>query len=736
MIGETSEVTSADTGNVDTLKETIKSKQDFHKYWMSAIELATKTERDWREDAKTAISQFRSDRSGYRVAKFNILYANMQTVCPAIYNSMPTADVRARFGEAMPVEPPPAQMGHNGGPAMQPDPAVIAATSAAQADAERKNKDRSNVSQVIERAISVQSDLYDYDDALKAAVKDRELLGRAVTRLRVNTVNGPDVTDQETGNAIPGAVVSKHITWEPVIWDDFRLGPAKRWPDTPWIAFHWVFTRDELEGLNPELAWKVNLDATVEGQPDKDAQTPDTFKRANVWEIWDRSKRKVYWIAESYDQGPLKIEDDPYGLLGFFPVPKPRLAIETTDTQVPICPFMVWQAQQEEMNSLTRRIGALIKVIKWRGIYDGAFESAVKAMKGLDEGEMAPAPDASRALVQGDIEKAFWLMPIEQAVATLKQLYESREMCKQVIYELTGVADILRGSTKASETLGAQELKAQWGSLRLQSAQQDIQLHARDLMRMTADLMAEHFTPEEFEMMTGIALNDEQLRLLKSDMRREFNIDIETDGTIKADLGKQQENVGGFVQGLATYFTAIGPAVQAGYMTPPEAVGLARTFARNFKLGRQADHILDEWQKRLDAKSKEPPAPPPPDPKLQVEQLKAQTAAQGAQVEMQKTQMQGQIDQQTMTQEAQLKQAEFDMRMQEMQAEQQRAREAHAMEMQKLQAEAAITVGQHALAADEQARARQMGQESHAMGLQAMRAKQDAAKGKPNGRAK
>lgn len=723
MIGETSEVTSADTGNVDTLKETIKSKQDFHRYWMSAIELAGKTERDWREDAKTAISQFRSDKQYGRVAKFNILYANIQTTCPAIYNSVPSADVRARFGEAMPVEPPPSAMGHNGGPAMQPDPAAVAATSAAQADAERKNKDRSNVSQTIERAISVQSDLYDYDDALKAAVKDRELLGRAVTRLRLNLVNAPDKTDQETGNAIPGAVVSKHITWEPVIWDDFRLGPAKRWADTPWIAFHWVFTRDELEGINEELAWKVNLDATVEGQPDKDASTPDTFKRANVWEIWDRTKRKIYWIAESYDQGPLKVEDDPLKLLGFFPIPRPRLAIETTDTQVPICPFMVWQAQQEEMNSLTRRIGALIKVIRWRGIYDGAFENAVKAMKGLDEGELAPAPDASRALVQGDIEKAFWMMPIEQAVAVLKQLYESRELCKQVIYELTGVADILRGSTKANETLGAQELKAQWGSLRLQSAQQDIQLHARDLMRMTADLMAEHFSPEELEAMTGIALTPEQVKLLKTDISREFNIDIETDGTIKADLGKQQENVGGFVQGMASYFEAVGPAVQAGYMTPPEAVGLMRTFARNFKLGRQADHILDEWQKRLDAKAKEPPAPPQPDPKLQVEELKAQTAQQQAQAEIAKTQMQGQIDQQTMSQEAQLKQAEFDMRMQEMQAEQQRARETHAMEMQKLQADATLTAGKHALAVDQQARAHEMGRESHAQGLEALEAK-------------
>lgn len=732
------DIATNEGGSVDTLAKTIKSQQDFHKYWMGAIQLASDTEKDWREDAKTAIRQFRSDKSDRpgstydeRTAKFNILYANIQTTCPAIYNSQPEPDVRSRFGETQPIEVPPVNSNDPQAQAM-----AQAATQAAQARADQENKDRANVSSVIERAISVQADMYDYDDTIQACVQDRELVGRAITRARINLVEGAPKTDEQTGNQIPGAVVSKHISWEHVDWSAFRMGPAKRWPDTPWIAFQWPFTRAELEGLNPDLAWKVDLDMTVQGATDQSTPTPDMFKRATVWEIWDRTERKVYWLAESYDKGPLKVEEDPYKLRSFFPIPKPMLAISTTDSQTPVCPFTVWKAQQEEMNSLTRRIGALIQVIRWRGIYDGAFESAVKAMNNLDEGELAPSPDAARAMVKGDIDKAFWLMPIETAVEVLKQLYESREMCKQVIYELTGVADILRGSTKANETLGAQKLKAEWGSLRLQSAQRAVQVHIRDLMRLTADLMGEHFSAQELHAMTGIELTPPQLALLKTDIGREFNIDIETDGTIKADLSKAQENVGGFVSGLGAYFEAIGPAVQAGYMTPVEAVGLARTFARNFKLGRQADYILDEWQKRLEAKAKEPPAPPPPDPKVEAEKIKAQAMAQSAQADMANTQMKGQIEQQTMTQEAQLKEREFQMRMAEMDAEQERARETHAMEMQALQVNAAIKVGEHQLAADEQERSREIGQEAHNQGLEALAMKRAAMKAKPNGAAK
>lgn len=711
MSTEAGDIATNEGGSVDTLQKTIKSQEDFHKYWMGAIQLASDTEKDWREDAKVAIRQFRSEVTNqydHRTAKFNILYANMQTICPAIYNSFAEPDIRPRFEEAQGEDPQAVQV----------------------------NQDRKNVSSAIERAISLQADMYDYDAAMQAATQDRELPGRAITRVRVNLVEGAPKTDQETGNEIPGSVVAKHITWEHVCWDDFRIGPAKQWADTPWIAFGWPYTRAELEGLNPELAWKVDLDMTVQGASDQATPTPDMFKRAMVWEIWDRTARKVYWLAESYDKGPLKVEDDPYKLRGFFPIPKPMLAISTTDSQIPICPFTVWKAQQEEMNSLTRRIGALIQVIRWRGVYDGAFEQAVNAMKNLDDGDLAPAPDAARALVKGDIESAFWIMPIEKAVEVLKQLYESRELCKQVIYELTGVADILRGATKANETLGAQKLKAEWGSLRLQNSQRAIQMHIRDLMRLTADLMGEHFTERDIALMTGIQLTPQQWGLFKTDLAREFSIDIETDGTIKADLSRAQENVAGFVQGFGGFIESVGPAVQAGLMTPVEAVGLLRTFARNFKLGRQADHILDQWQARLEMLAKQPPRPPPPDPKLEAEKIKAEA-------EMAKTQMQGQIDAADHQMTMQERQAEFSMKMATLKAEFEKFQAEHAMDMQQRQVDAAIRVGEHQLQAEEQRRAREMGAEQHGQKLEVMdaqtQAKIAAAKMKPkpgNGAAK
>jgi hypothetical protein len=101
-------------------------------------------------------------------------------------------------------------------------------------------------------------------------------------------------------------------------------------------------------------------------------------------------------------------------------------------------------------------------------------------------------------------------------------------------------------------------------------------------------------------------------KLLKGpDLQREFKIEIETDSTIRADLSRAQQNISGFVTGLGEFMTSVGPAVQAGFMPPEIAVKFIGTFSRNFKLGREAEALTDEWVKFLEDKAKQPPQPSP-----------------------------------------------------------------------------------------------------------------------------
>jgi hypothetical protein len=72
---------------------------------------------------------------------------------------------------------------------------------------------------------------------------------------------------------------------------------------------------------------------------------------------------------------------------------------------------------------------------------------------------------------KGGIKGVVDWIPLDQIVLALEQLSKQREDIKQQIYEVTGMSDIVRGQSKASETLGAQKIKTQYASMRIQERQ-------------------------------------------------------------------------------------------------------------------------------------------------------------------------------------------------------------------------------------------------------------------------
>lgn len=617
---------------VETAADYEKSPSLFVKHWMKAIELATSEEKDWRDEAEACLKRYRQSRN----KTYNILYSNTQTTVPALYNSEPAPDVRRRFGD--------------------------------------EDEVGEQTARLIERFLTIQCSLYDFDSCMQSAVKDRQLPGRGVTRVRV----------------VMGDSGSKRLVCEPVIWDDYRRGPAKIWADVPWQAFRHRMTRDELVEKNAKIGKDIPLDSSIASQSKEGEKIADAFKRAVVWEIWDKAKRKIYWIAEGFSDGPLKVDEDAYKLRDFFPNPEPLYQVKQSDTLIPVCEFSIWRALADEIDDLTKRIAGIVKVMKLRGLYDGAFNDLIAKLKGLDDGELASADDSARAMQQGGLDKAIWLWPVDMAIKVVQGLYEAREQAKQQLYELTGIADILRGQSNPNETLGAQQIKAQWGSLRLQDAQKDVQRFARDLFRIMADLAGEVFEVPELLAITGLQVDPPKppppppnappeaiqqvaqqyqqavakanelkagiAKLLKSDLQREFAIDIETDSTIRADLTRAQENVSGFVTGLGAFMQSVAPAVQAGIMPPEVAVKLIGAFSRNFKLGREAEEAIDDWAKFLEQKAQQPQQPQQ-DPKLQADMARLQMEDKHHQDNMQ-------LEQAKLQQDGQAKQAEIGMNAQ------------------------------------------------------------------------
>lgn len=576
------------SGQFETAKEAVKTSGTSVSAWLQAIDLQEQAEKEWRKKAKEVSCLYVND--GEKKSKFNILYSNTQTIAPAIYNTEPLPDIRERYGES------------EGG---------------------------KYISRLLERAITFSSDNYDFHTVMQDSVLDMVLVGRGLARVRYNPEFGED-----------DLVSYQSTSCELVDWDSVVIGPAKRWADVPWIAFKHYMTRAQINALSSDIGPKVELTEVVNGvDNEKVSLAPSIFKRGLVYEIWDKESETVTFVARSYKDKPLKECSPAFNVSGFFPVPKPIYAAKRTDSLKPTIPYSLYEEQAKELDNVTKRIMALIKCLKWRGVYAKGF-SAFGEIEKADDGEFIPTENDFEVMGGMGLDKAVLFMPIEQLVQVVRELQTQREQIKQTIYEITGISDILRGSTKAQETLGAQQLKAQWGSLRISDMQQDVQRFARDLIRMQVEIISENFEPQVIEAITNMQVTPQVVQILRSDLVRRYTIDIETDSTIRADLSRSQQNVSQFVQGFGQFIQSVGPAVQAGAMPKEAVIELLLSFARNFKLGRQAEAALESM------KQQEPQQQSQPNQQAAKEemQLKKYEIDKDAQTKIQVAQMDNQTD--------------------------------------------------------------------------------------------
>jgi len=286
---------------------------------------------------------------------------------------------------------------------------------------------------------------------------------------------------------------------------------------------------------------------------------------------------------------------------------------------------------------------------------------------------------------------------------------------KETIYEITGLSDILRGATVASETATAQQIKSQFGSLRIQDRQREVQRFARDLYRLKAEIMAERFEPENLAVMTGIELPTpeqkmaamqegqpidaptwpEVMEVLHSDAMRAYRVDIETDSTIQADVARAQQNAAQFVQGFGGFITAIGPAVQAGAMPMDVVADLLTAFARSYKLGRQAEDALE----RLGQQARQP-QPQGDDGAAAAAQAEMQAAQADMQMKAAEMQAQQQTEQARMQIEGQKAQQDAALKAMDMQGRQQA--EQAAMQLKSAEFAAKVQTEERKLAIEEQ----------------------------------
>jgi hypothetical protein len=730
---------NSNTATYESKSEAVQDEKDFVKLWLDQIERSDADEKAWREDAAKAEDTYGA-KDGARNREFNIFHANIETLVPALYNSTPIPDVRRRFQDKDPVG--------------------------------------KVVSDIIERSLSYTVDTYDFDGMMVSSAKDSEIVDRGMARVRFKPTFGQDESGAET-------LSYAEVTCEHVLWRDFRRGPGRFWGEVPWQAFRHYLSKDEIvkliEGSDINIE-DIPLNYSSDGSTDKkekDAKA-DVFKRGMVWEIWDKDSKKVLFICQDYRERVLKSEDDPLELTNFFPTPKPLQAIEQTSTLVPVTPLRIYETLVDELNTITKRITKLVKQLRPRALY-GGNPIDIKGVAEADDGELVPATDVMAFLKAGGLEKILAWFPLDPISKAIETLYEQRERIKQTIYEVTGIADILRGATDPGETLGAQQLKAQWGSLRIQRRQSEVARFARELFELKAEIIATKFDWPLLAKMTGIDLpsqeqkqtvqmlmqqvqqaqqmgkevppqvmaqagkaqeimsqpaQEEVMALLQDDISRNYRIDVESDSTIRNDLSRNQQTMNMFLQGTAQFGQAMGPIIMADASMKPMVMEIYGAFARQFKLGRQAEDAIDAATEQAEKGAKQQP---PPDPKVEAEKAKAEHEKQmfGMEMEGKKAEIDGklklmQAQIQMKERELELKEQELQMKAREMQMDAQIAERKATIEASSMEHKASVDAEamEHKAALNERTAALQSEglEHKHTLGMEAAEHKAKMAK--------
>ena len=628
--------------------------------YLNIVTLYDKEFSKWMNRSDKILRRYRDERqTNSTQSRYNMLWANVQTLKAATFSRMPKADISRRFKDNDPV-------------------GRVAST-------------------ILERAIDFEIEHYtDFRHAMESAVYDRFLGGRGTAWLRYEPkIEQQDYETSEQDEESDLAAEYLDTEASPVDyvhWKDFGHEVARTWDEVNKVWRKVYLTRKALvERFGEELGNKIPMDSSPDEQKYKDSD--GIGKKGLIIEMWDRETKKVLWISKSLNQ-ILDERDDPLGLEEFFPCPKPLYSTITNETLVPIPDFTLYQDQANALDVLSTRITGLIDALKVRGVYDSSEPTLQRLFTEGENNTLIPVKNWPSFAEKQGLKGAIDIVDITPIAAALKYAYEAMAQIKQEIYDITGISDIIRGQSNILETATAQQIKSQFASLRLKDYQDDVACFASDILKIKAQIICGQFQPETLIKIGGVdqlSPEDQQLvpqaiQMLKDNPMRTFRVDVAADSMLYQDEQREKADRVEFLGAVSQY---LEKAVQASQNMPPEATPLLMDLLKfgvtGFRIGKTVEGEFDSVADAIKERAKNPP-PQQPNPEMMKIQATMQIEQQKAQLEMQTRQAELQNEAQVREHELQLEAQKQQMQAQnDMQERQHKAELDQFLEQQRLE---------------------------------------------------
>ena len=575
---------------------TLQSREDFeddpagqYKYWLTELEASAKNLRGFTRQGNRIVERYLSEapdggaqKNGADVNEggfnLNLFYSNTLTLESTLYGSVPTVDVSRRYTDTT------------------DDVGRVA-------------------SEIMERLLNtdIAENGEEPESVLRSGLQDRLTVGLGVGRVRYLAE-----FEEADGTEV---LLGEEAKIEYVHWRDVRWGWARNFREVKWIGFRAYLTKDEVkkrfgEKISKDLTYKVQQVLSTDDDdqgPTGNSDNADAWQKAEVWEVWDKVKKQVVWVSIGYDK-VIETKPDPLKLSNFYPCPKFFLANATTTLYIPTADYHMAQDLYNEVDRLQTRISIITEAVKVVGLYDSSNGEIARMLKEGTDNDLIPVENWAMFSEKGGIQGQIDWFPIQDVVAALLQLIQMRDQTISLLQQVTGMSDLMRGELQNQyEGVGQTQIKARFGSVRVQALQEQFAQYSTDLMQLKAEVISRHFDPDTIMMrantqyMLDPELIEPAIELLKNPAKARLSVKIRPESIAMVDYAALKNERTEYITALATFLQSASPIMESEPAAKPFLLQLLQWGLAGFKGAGQIEGVLDKaieaTQKQAEQKS-------------------------------------------------------------------------------------------------------------------------------------
>ena len=606
----------AQSATLETMTEFNETPQGQYAYWQEELSASRDMLKKWHKQADKIVNRYTGKHDATnsmapKVFNLNLYHSNIKTLGDMLYGNTPKIDVSRRYA----------------------DP----------------NDDVGRVSaEIMERLLNldIAQNGREIDVTLKSALFDRLNAGLGCARVRYEI----ETEQVETPFGMEERMVREDAPVEYYFWGDVLWSWARNFSEVRWIAYRNYLTKDEVRArFGDHAADNISLKKQIKSSTDeseRDSDTDGPWMKAEIWEIWDKQKKNVVWFAFGYHK-VLETKKDPLELAGFFPSPPFFLANPTTSLYIPTPDFTLAQDLYNEIDVLQTRISILTEAVKVVGVYDASADGVQQMFKEGMDNDLIPIDNWALFSEKGGLQGQIDWVPILDIVNALDKLRELRSEQIGLLQQVTGMSDVMRGELGNSyEGVGQSQMKAKFGSIRVQALQDQFAVFASDLMQLKADVISKHFAPETIAKRANMEFSfDKELvpqavELIKNTSEANLRVDIRPESVAMVDYAELKSERTEYLMAIATFMQSAAPLMDADPTAKPFMLQLLQWGLAGFKGASEIEGVID----RAISASQQEAGNEKPDPAQQQMQMQMQIEQAKMQIEMQKLQAKSQAD--------------------------------------------------------------------------------------------